>query len=224
MFEFYVEHAPESGNSPYPTVEQPLFDPMQTTSRTQSKHGFFNVDPLLKIQKRTSVLDSKAAGGEVVKEEVVLPQDGIVLQSFISKWAGSLSEWQPHLDLARKSGYNMLHFVPMQVRGESNSPYSLADQLDFSPDLFDKNAGASKTREERFNTVQRWLGRIAKEWGILSMTDIVLNHTANNTPWLYAHPEAGKLTVFPGLSLRTERNVLLFCSLQSRQLSSSHSG
>ena len=197
---------------------------MQTTSRTQSKHGFFNVDPLMRIQKRTSVLDSNAPGGEVLKEDVVLPQDGIVLQSFVSKWAGSLSEWQPHLDLARKSGYNMLHFLPMQVRGESNSPYSLADQLDFSPDLFDAKAGPSKTRKDRFETVQRWLGRIEKEWGMLSMTDIVLNHTANNTPWLYAHPEAGKLTRSARSRPYAEWDELLFYSLQSCQLSSSYSG
>jgi glycogen debranching enzyme len=35
--------------------------------------------------------------------------------------------------------------------------------------------------------------RIAKEeFGLLSLTDVVLNHTANNSPWLQEHPEAGK--------------------------------
>ncbi len=165
----------------------------------RSKLGYFNVDPLLTIPKRTSILnangsafasDDDKSAGKVTSEQVTLPQDGIVLQTFIAKWAGSLSTWPKHLDLARDSGYNMWHFPPLQVRGDSNSPYSLADQLDFAPDLFDAQSGASGTRAERFGTVERWLQRIRKEWGILSMTDIVLNHTANNTPWLYEHPEA----------------------------------
>ena len=28
------------------------------------------------------------------------------------------------------------------------------------------------------------------EWGLISICDIVLNHTANETPWLAEHPEA----------------------------------
>ena len=28
------------------------------------------------------------------------------------------------------------------------------------------------------------------EWGMLSICDIVLNHTANETPWLAEHPDA----------------------------------
>lgn len=29
------------------------------------------------------------------------------------------------------------------------------------------------------------------EWSILSMCDLVLNHTAINSPWLHEHPECG---------------------------------
>ncbi len=37
--------------------------------------------------------------------------------------------------------------------------------------------------------------KIAREqYGLLSLTDVVLNHTANDSPWLVDHPEAG--TVF----------------------------
>ena len=30
-----------------------------------------------------------------------------------------------------------------------------------------------------------------EEYGLLSLTDVVLNHTANDGPWLAEHPEAG---------------------------------
>ncbi|KDN43331.1 glycoside hydrolase family 133 protein [Tilletiaria anomala UBC 951] len=189
VFEFYVEHAAPIQRSPYPTKEQPICLGASGMERVKSKRGYFNVDPLLRLPKRTPVLGGN--GGMVLKDVINLPQDGIVLQSFVAKWAGGLSSWGPHLDLARDSGYNMWHFLPLQVRGQSNSPYSLADQLDFSLDLFDAKAGASKTRADRFKTMQTWLNRIRSEWGILSMTDVVLNHTANNTPWLYQHPDAG---------------------------------
>jgi glycogen debranching enzyme len=189
VFEFYVEHAEAAAAAPYPTVDQPVYQ-AGAPARVSGKHGYFNVDPILRIPARSSIL--AANGGKVLQEQIHLPQDGIVLQSFVAKWAGTLSTWGRHLDLSRDSGYNMWHFLPLQVRGESNSPYSLADQLDFSPDLFDAKAGQHKTREQRFKTVQEWLQKFRTQWGILSMTDIVLNHTANNTPWLYEHPEAGR--------------------------------
>ena len=31
---------------------------------------------------------------------------------------------------------------------------------------------------------------VREEWGLISICDIVLNHTANETPWLTEHPEA----------------------------------
>ena len=32
-----------------------------------------------------------------------------------------------------------------------------------------------------------------EEYGLLSLTDVVLNHTADNSAWLEKHPEAGML-------------------------------
>lgn len=123
------------------------------------------------------------------KENVSLPLDGLVIQSVIAKWMGNLEEWVPHLDQMRDRGYNMLHYTPLQSRGESGSPYSIYDQLEYDDVLFEK-AGVS--REEKAKIVAKWMKRIKQEWGMLGMMDVVLNHTANNSPWLEEHPEAGK--------------------------------
>lgn len=201
-FEYYVEHAAATlEDMPYPTKEKPEWNHGQQAEkapREQSKHGFFNVEPLLHLPSRSRLLDPdsldvlpSSRGGSVVQQMRNLTQDGIVLQSFMAKWAGSLSEWAPHLDEASRNGYNMLHFLPLQVRGASNSPYSIADQLDFSHDLFDDKAGKSATRQERMNTIATWVKSINRKWGLLSMIDVVLNHTAHNSEWLYDHPDAG---------------------------------
>ena len=40
-----------------------------------------------------------------------------------------------------------------------------------------------------FKPYQDLLDKIRKEWKVLSVVDIVLNHSANNSPWLWKHPE-----------------------------------
>lgn len=55
----------------------------------------------------------------------------------------------------------------------------------------DKNVGqdGGVERLEKVLTLAR------EEYGLLSLTDVVLNHTANDSPWLMDHPEAGELSI-----------------------------
>ncbi|BGP28347.1 bifunctional 4-alpha-glucanotransferase/amylo-alpha-1,6-glucosidase [Rhodotorula toruloides] len=165
--------------------------------RTRSHPGYFVVDPVLSLPPRSSILDPSTHAvlplgkGGVVQSSaspITLPLDGLVIQTVIAKWMGTLEEWTPHLDLMRDRGYNMIHYTPLQQRGESNSPYSIYEQNEFSQDLF---GGKTKGREEKESEMRSMLGRIKKEWGMLGMIDVVLNHTANNSKWLEEHPEAG---------------------------------
>ena len=86
----------------------------------------------------------------------------------------------------------MVHLAPVSTHGASNSPYSIYDQLAISPDLFDTK---SLSQEEREVILDDMLKFVHSELGILSVTDIVWNHTAHNSLWLENHPEAG-LIVF----------------------------
>ncbi|CAI2172544.1 650_t:CDS:10 [Funneliformis geosporum] len=169
-FEFYVE---------YKGLDSKL--------TKSSVKCYFTVDPLLHVIPRHRILSSEPISSEPA---VALPLDGIVIQSVLPKLLGKLSEWDPHIKAISDLGYNMIHFVPMQTRGLSNSPYSIYDQLSFSNDLFEPE-DYSKNPNENIEIVQKTIKRIEQEYGILSVTDVVWNHTACNSNWLEEHPEAG---------------------------------
>ncbi|KAK4116570.1 glycoside hydrolase family 133 protein [Canariomyces notabilis] len=120
-----------------------------------------------------------------------LPLPALSVFSIISKFMGKYpQDWERHLRGISDRGYNMVHFTPLQVRGASNSPYSLYDQLGWDPQCF---PGGEKD-------VEKLVESLEKNHSLLSLTDIVLNHTANNTAWLQEHPEAGyNLTTAPWL-------------------------
>ncbi|KAF9919336.1 hypothetical protein BX616_007060 [Lobosporangium transversale] len=164
-FEYYVEH------SSY------IQDGSLVWSR--SKTGYFVVDPQLTLINR----DGSGT-------RTSLPLEGLVIESVVPKWMGKFSEWKPHLEIIAKSGYNMIHFVPLQHRGISNSPYSIFDQLKFDPNLFEEK-DLTKTEEEQRAIVQQVISDIETKYGALSLTDIVWNHTACNSTWLWDHPESG---------------------------------
>ncbi|KAI8915293.1 glucanotransferase domain of glycogen debranching enzyme-domain-containing protein [Powellomyces hirtus] len=119
--------------------------------------------------------------------QVRLPLNGISILTVIPKWMPTLSGWLPYFATFSRTGYNMVHFAPLNTRGSSNSPYSIFDQMSLSDDLFDGRLSES----EKEVALKETLDQIRRECAMLSVTDIVWNHTACNSVWLQEHPEAG---------------------------------
>jgi glycogen debranching enzyme len=102
--------------------------------------------------------------------------------SLISKFMGKYpTDWEKHLGGISERGYNMVHFTPLQHRGSSNSPYSICDQLAWDPECF-PNGEAD---------VAKLVESLENRHNLLGLTDVVWNHTANNSKWLQEHPEVG---------------------------------
>ncbi|KAJ2927810.1 hypothetical protein H1R20_g9280, partial [Candolleomyces eurysporus] len=163
--------------------------------RIKGHTGYFNIDPVLKLKARSPILDSSLAvlspgKGAVVQDDYVnLPLDGLSVLTVVSKWMGPIDEWKPHFAEAKERGYTMLHYPPLQERGESDSPYSIRDQNRYDPALF--APGQLGTDSTGRHKVEEILKIAKEEYGLLSLTDVVLNHTANDSAWLVEHPEAG---------------------------------
>ncbi|ELU10759.1 hypothetical protein CAPTEDRAFT_167427 [Capitella teleta] len=134
----------------------------------QDGSGYFVVDPVLRFGQ----FDEK------------LPLDCICCQTVLAKSLGPLPTWESRLQVAKESGYNMVHFTPIQSLGASNSSYSLRDQLELNP-IFSPTTGPAASMED----VKKLVEKMKTEWNMLSLTDLVFNHTANESPWIQEHPE-----------------------------------
>ncbi|KAG8864449.1 hypothetical protein FRC20_010187, partial [Serendipita sp. 405] len=163
--------------------------------RVKGREGYFNIDPDLRVRKRTPILTPEQTvhapgkGGLITEKTTHIPLDGLSIITLVSKWMGRLDEWTPYLKETSERGYNMIHYTPLQQRGQSMSPYSIADQLAFDRELFP--TGWTGSRDDGTLQMLKTLKKARDEFGLMSLVDIVLNHTADNTVWLADHPEAG---------------------------------
>ncbi|XP_041417474.1 glycogen debranching enzyme isoform X2 [Xenopus laevis] len=183
---------------PGAVYDRQTFHPLQwhnPTGREEDSDKFCKLD--LKIagsyQYHFMQCEQKSGEGYIVVDPVlrvgtdnrVLPLDCITLQTYLSKCLGPFDEWEDRLKVSKESGYNMVHFTPLQTLGESRSCYSLADQLQLNPDF------SRPGKVYGWDDVGKLVEKMRKEWNMLSITDVVYNHTAANSKWIQQHPECG---------------------------------
>ncbi|KAF9499398.1 glycoside hydrolase family 13 protein [Pleurotus eryngii] len=169
------------------------YDSEKQGKRVTGRRGYFNIDPILRIKKRSPILSGDlkplppSSGAILQGDSANLPLDGLAILTVVSKWMGPISDWNKHFAEAKDRGYTMLHYTPLQERGHSDSPYSIRDQTKYDPSLF----GGKVVEDGGKSIVEKALKTARDEYGLLSLTDVVLNHTADDSPWLLEHPEAG---------------------------------
>ncbi|XP_016953294.2 glycogen debranching enzyme isoform X1 [Drosophila biarmipes] len=114
-----------------------------------------------------------------------IPLDSVRCQTVLTKLLGPLDTWEAKLRVAKEAGYNVIHFTPIQELGGSRSCYSLRDQLKVNSHFASLKGG-----KVSFEEVEKVIKKCRQEWGVASICDIVLNHTANESEWLLQHPDA----------------------------------
>lgn len=114
----------------------------------------------------------------IVNPELKVPINSIKCQTVLAKNLGPNQEWRKRLTVTKEANYNMIHFTPVQELGASNSAYSLRNQHKVNP-LF----------KATLDDIKKDVDFMEKRWGVLSLTDIVLNHTADDSEWIRKHPE-----------------------------------
>jgi starch synthase (maltosyl-transferring) len=95
--------------------------------------------------------------------------------------AGPFTRWKEHLERAREMEFDWIFLNPFHRSGYSGSLYSIADYYAFDPRLIEPAAGPP---DGQF----RQMLRTAESLGLSVIMDLVINHTAFDSPLVAQHP------------------------------------
>jgi starch synthase (maltosyl-transferring) len=96
--------------------------------------------------------------------------------------AGPLPQWGPHLERAQRLGFDWVFINAFHYAGYSGSLYSIKDYYAIDPRLIDSDAGSP------FDQLRRMIEK-ANQLGLKIMMDLVINHTAFDSPLVTEHPD-----------------------------------
>jgi starch synthase (maltosyl-transferring) len=96
--------------------------------------------------------------------------------------AGPLPRWQPHLERAAGMGFTWIFVNPFHQAGLSGSLYSVKDHYALDPRVAD---GTGRPAETQLREMLEQASRL----GLHVMMDLVINHTAFDSPLVTDHPD-----------------------------------
>ncbi len=95
--------------------------------------------------------------------------------------AGPLPQWTPHLERAQRLGFDWVFTNSFHYAGYSGSLYSVKDYYAVDPRLVDPTAGPPMTQLSQMTEETNQLG-------LKVMMDLVINHTAFDSPLVTEYP------------------------------------
>jgi starch synthase (maltosyl-transferring) len=95
--------------------------------------------------------------------------------------AGAMPHWTAHLERARRMEFDWIFINPIQLSGYSGSLYSIKDYYAIDPRFVDPAAGTAEAQ-------LRAMLDTAHQLGFKVMIDLVINHTAFDSPLVPQHP------------------------------------
>jgi starch synthase (maltosyl-transferring) len=104
-----------------------------------------------------------------------------IIYSLFPRLAGSMPKWLEHSQRAADMGFNWLHINPVHYPGFSGSLYAVKDFYKLNP-LFIPD-GCADPMEELRRTIAAM-----HDQGLKVMMDLVVNHTAKDSPLIKEHP------------------------------------
>ena len=110
-------------------------------------------------------------------------QSKMFLYNLFPTLAGNFSLWPSHIARAAQMGFNWIFLNPIQLPGMSGSLYSIKDYHALNPQLTDPESPQAPQQQLR-----EAIGA-ARERGMGVMIDLVINHTAIDSPLTRQHPE-----------------------------------
>ncbi|GAC1303977.1 MAG: hypothetical protein NVSMB21_03810 [Vulcanimicrobiaceae bacterium] len=96
--------------------------------------------------------------------------------------AGPLATWPAHFERIAAMGFDWIYLNPISPTGGSGSLYAVADYYALNPLL------RGTSRRDDATEVHAMIAA-AEKHGLSIMLDLVINHTANDSPLVRAHPQ-----------------------------------
>ncbi len=109
--------------------------------------------------------------------------EGARIYNLFPLLAGPFDRWRAHFLRARKMGFNWIFINPFHLPGFSGSLYSIKDYFDIHPLLLVEDSVIPPQDQLRRMVAE------AREMGLHLIMDLVINHTAVDSPILKEHPQ-----------------------------------
>ena len=107
----------------------------------------------------------------------------MIVYNLFPPLAGTLRQWESHIERAAGMGFEWIFVNPIQKPGGSGSLYSVGDYFQINPRILDSDAALSPEQQVKAST------QAANHRGLRMMVDLVINHCAVDSELTRHHPE-----------------------------------